>query len=93
MTDLLAEALVMSGWVKRYSDYAQRAHPDTMVRTADDEVARSWSPDIRAALRERGVHLVTVESLARALHRIHSWDTATELGEATAILAALEEEA
>ena len=95
MTDLLAEAVAATDW---------KRNPH---KTAAGQAAA-----LRAALRERGVHLVTVESLAKAHQEtVHGaghddrwgyllgWGelTAEEQGtamwDATAILAALEEEA
>ena|SRR3990172_11533802 len=57
MTDLLAEALRDA-----LASYPNACMPGTEL---------DWCADhLRAALRERGVHLVTVESLARALDAV-----------------------
>lgn len=46
----LAKALIDSGLIARYSDYALRAHPTTMQREDPEELARGWARDILAAL-------------------------------------------
>ena len=55
MTDLLHEALDRA-WLSFHARTSEH----------DNQVIRMTFDAVRAALRERGVHLVTVESLAKA---------------------------
>ena len=46
----LAQALIDSGLIARYSDYARRAHPTTMQSEDATELAQGWARDILKAL-------------------------------------------
>ncbi len=55
----LARALVSSDLIRRLEEYATVAHPETMLREPQAEVARSWARSIAAkyaasATREEG---------------------------------------
>lgn len=49
----LAAALIGSDLIRRYQAYSHAAFPDTMRVESDTELARTWSPAILDALRER----------------------------------------
>jgi hypothetical protein len=54
--ETLAKALIESGLMRRFIDYAHRAHPETMYDETPEQVAASWAPDIIrecAALRSQ----------------------------------------
>ena len=44
----LARALIEAGLMRRFIDYAHRAHPETMYDESPEQIARSWAPDIAA---------------------------------------------
>lgn len=50
----LAKALLDSGLIARYQDYALRAHPTTMQLEEPEEVALGWAGGILAALARHG---------------------------------------
>ena len=87
MTDLLAEALDRA-WLSFHARTSEH----------DNQVIRMTFDAVRNAFRERGVHLVTVESLVKALDDCTTTDegrrgAAAYSDEAAAILAALGDEA
>jgi len=93
MTDLLKELL----WLDDQASYGPHSNCLNC-----GEGYPGPSPEgphwLRAALRERGVHLVTVDGLAKALRRLYQADMDSgadrpQAPSAAAILAALEEEA
>jgi len=88
--DLLDEALHDSGIGCIWDQRRMSCGP------LDDRMSRPHHVSQANALRERGVHLVTAESLAKALRRLYQADMNSgadrpQAPSATAILATLEE--